>query len=233
MLLIHQRKSAGTSLMHTLASHFNLAIVVPAFDLSSKRYYENLERIAYSKDTICSVHLHPTKRSYEWVRSLTCPLVILLREPESAYQALTRHVGVDSGGWKGAYNGAYFFKDAKFVCQNFSINYLALHGHQQVYIATYERLMSEPEKELNRISTHYFPNSKCEGPTSLMSERVSSGSKERKGDLAWELKYLKNTKSQLLFIDEPKQTKLGVVLHFLMRAWFYVLRKVGQRLGFK
>ena len=229
MLLIHQRKSAGTSLVHTLAKHYNLAVVVPAYDLSSKRYYENLEKIAYSKDTICSVHLHPTKESYEWVRSLACPVVILLREPSDAYQALTRHMGVDNGGWKGAYNGAYFFKDAKLVCQNFSKNYLTLHGIKHVYIATYERLVLDTELELDRICAHFFPYTKREKPTSLMSERISTSPQKKEGNPTWELKILGDTESRLVFIDEPRQTRIGRVLHFAMRVWFYVIRKVGQR----
>ena len=84
MIIIHMRKSGGTSLIHTLSKSLSIPIV-NCPDLNDR---SNLSMIAESKACICSIHLHPTKENFEMVKSFNFPYIVLLRNPPDAYEAL-------------------------------------------------------------------------------------------------------------------------------------------------
>lgn len=151
MLVIHMRKSGGSSLEATLAAELKLAVVRPA----SLDDYSSLEIIAGDDRIISFVHLHPSYKALAFIKSLRVPVLVLLRDPEDAYRALRRHADAEGVGWRP--NGALFFRNARKVASEFFYNWLSLRDVSHVKIVFYDCLYSNFSAEFSSLAAFLRP----------------------------------------------------------------------------
>lgn len=97
ILIVHQRKSASTSLIYTLKEILNYKIN-NFLELNDNIFYEydinffsNLE-----DNTITSLHIFPSSNNIELIKQVSkkssFKIIILLRKPEEALEAIFRHL---------------------------------------------------------------------------------------------------------------------------------------------
>jgi len=100
MLIIHQRKSAGTALISALTRDLGCVdwAVLPErqrriniFTAVGPALQANLDRFAASRAYLRSVHLHPSASNLAWAEASPHRMVVLLRNPQQSYEALFRH----------------------------------------------------------------------------------------------------------------------------------------------
>lgn len=152
MLIIHQRKSAGTSLLFTLASLLEVEI---APSPNHKTYNDKQKRFSYfeslldAKAPILSYHLHPTKDNYNWVINNRIKCIILLRNPEKSFEAMSRHISLD-GKTVGVNKGSS--KDAIYEFYN---NWLSLKDLDHVCMVYFENLIQNDSLVIKEICDFY------------------------------------------------------------------------------
>jgi len=178
MILIHQRKSAGTSLMYTLSKVLGVEI-----DTNRSLAYRNtrgerlfnylLDRID-STAPIVSIHLHPTEMNYNWIVDNKIKCVILLRNPHSSYEALYRHLEEDNS--RVGPNGKIYFKDVKNWFIEFYNNWSNLKTLNHVHVIYYEQLISNPSEVIEGILSFYGA-SEFKGKIELDQKRYTTGNK--------------------------------------------------------
>jgi hypothetical protein len=169
MLIIHQRKSAGTSLLYTLKSLLEVKIATPP---SYKTYNNRQKRFNYfeqlldPKEPIISYHLHPTKDNYNWVVNNRIRCLILLRNPEKSFQAMQRHVSLD--GSKGHTNKG---SSEAAICEFYN-NWLSLKDLDHIYIVHFEELIQNDNLVINEILDFYNLDLECKN-VSLQKKRYT------------------------------------------------------------
>lgn len=157
MLIIHQRKSAGTSLVHTLskvlATDIEDSVKVTVMNTRGKALFDFLSCYLSPKSRIKSVHLHPTRANMNWVKDNQVKCVILLRNPADSFRALKRHREVDNVFLES--NSAIYYKDSAAILEEFYFNWLCLKDEPNVLIVFFEDLVLDPSFEIKRILSFY------------------------------------------------------------------------------
>lgn len=157
MLIIHQRKSAGTSLVHTLANvlgnKVEESVKVTVMNTKGKPLFRFLSDYISRESPIKSIHLHPTKENMDWIRDNDIKCVILLRNPADSYQALKRHRDVDNV-FRDA-NSTIYYKKSEAILEEFHYNWLCLRDKPNILIVFFEDLVTNPNNEIQRILDFY------------------------------------------------------------------------------
>ena len=152
MLIIHQRKSAGTSLLYTLSSLLEVEIDPgPDYDTykNKQKRFSYFESLVDAKTPIVAFHLHPTKDNYNWVVNNRIKCLILLRNPENSYEAMFRHASLD-GKILGTNSN-----NSKAALYEFYNNWLSLKDLDHVCMVFFEKLVQNNQLVVNEIIEFY------------------------------------------------------------------------------
>ena len=172
LLVIHMRKSGGSTLEATLAQALGLGVVQPvALD-----DFRSLSLIAESSSVISFIHLHPSREAIKFVKSLSIPVLILLRYPDDAYLALRRHA--DPSGKVFRPNGALFFKNSKKVMREFFYNWLSLRDEANVKVVIYDNLFDDFSSEISSIISFLQPEALFESDVMPINKRLSKRNRQ-------------------------------------------------------
>jgi hypothetical protein len=157
MLLIQQRKSAGTSLVYTLSDILNKIIdndvSISTINSRGAKLQDYLSKFQSVKSPIKSTHLHPTYDNFNWILRDRIKCVILLRNPEDSYQALKRHRELNNTFIEPNY--ALYNKNSKNILEEFYRNWSSLCLVEHILIVYFEELVKTPNSVINRILSFY------------------------------------------------------------------------------
>tara|TARA_B100000963_G_C22639697_1_gene679748 strand:- start:4753 stop:5442 length:690 start_codon:yes stop_codon:yes gene_type:complete len=181
MLIIHQRKSAGTSLIHTLAREMDLEVAeqkISQLNAKDNKLHKFLEKFEKIDSQIMSTHMHPTKKNMEWVISKNIKCVILLRNPKDSYEALYRHREENNEFLD--VNVLAKKREPHKILEEFYHNWGSLRHNKNILIIFYEELIFSANDVFDRIFAHYSYSRKTHYKIELEKKRYS-GSKKDKG----------------------------------------------------
>lgn len=146
------RKSGGSTLQATISKLLN----VPEVQAPCLTDFDNLRHIAKESKIICFAHLHPTSEALEFIKNLDTPVVVLLRNPRDAFDALKRHKAINGDNFRP--NGALYFRQSDQVMNEFYANWLSLRDRPNIQIVLYENLYGNFRDSVKHICHHFGHN---------------------------------------------------------------------------
>ena len=157
MLIIHQRKSAGTSLIFTLSKILGVGIdserKISIFNSRGKRLHNYLKSFVDVESPIKSVHLHPTESNFKWIDESRIKCVVLLRTPSAAWEALARHREIDNSSKR--VNNAFNYEKSKEIMNEFYANWDLLSNRDHICMIKFEDLIENPKEAMAKILNFY------------------------------------------------------------------------------
>lgn len=159
MLIIHQRKSAGTALIKSIEVEFGLQHYKPTpyrdkniFNTKGEKLIKELAALSRQKKYVLSVHLPPTKENIELVNKYFEKYIVLTRDPINSYEAYWRHTSVDNSIKK---NHGQAKKKQE------ALGYLVIFRENwgkrnpMGLKLDYENLMHDPNKTFDKIAEYF------------------------------------------------------------------------------
>jgi hypothetical protein len=143
------RKAGGSTLQATISKLLD----VPVVQAPCLNDFDNLSLIAKETKVISFAHLHPTRESMDFIKNLSVPIIVLLRDPEDAYEALKRHKTVN--GDKFRPNGALYYRQSKKVMNEFYANWLSIRDIPHVEVILYDNLYNDFNMTVKVICEHF------------------------------------------------------------------------------
>ena len=180
MLIIHQRKSAGTSLIHTLARELHLEVAeqkISQLNAKDKKLHSFLEKFEKIESQIMSTHMHPTKKNMEWVINNNIKCVILLRNPKHSYEALFRHRDVNNVFWDK--NVLAKKREPQKILEEFYHNWGSLRHNENILVIFYEELILSANDVFNKIFEHYSYTRKSNHKIELQKKRYTGSKRDK------------------------------------------------------
>lgn len=179
MLIIHQPKSAGSAFRQTLSEAFELPIANGTnFDpqgLYGRSLHSKLEGFVSGDAPILSVHLHPTKKNMSWVKRNQVCCIILLRNPEASFSALSRHRKMD--GSKGTMS-LHRRPDPLGILKEFNRNWRTLVGLEHLLFVSHEMIIHDTSNVILEVAKLYDINTVNNSHNVTLKKVRFSGHKE-------------------------------------------------------
>lgn len=164
MIIIHQRKSAGSALLSSLSRDLNVPIgndksSISPINAYGRELYNEIESYEGVKEPITSFHLHPTEKILNWMESWGGKAIILLRDPESSNDALSRHreVGNNFVSINRAYEGDYLSKRLNSLecLREFNHNWRTLSEKNNLLFIKYDEVVADYSSVLKKVCIFY------------------------------------------------------------------------------
>ena len=162
MVIFHQRKSAGTSLVYSLARDFGVETWIDSTspktrktirNCRGKELFRELKKFESPDTVVASFHLHPTREVLDFIKDSKFRAVVLLRNPKPSSEAMQRHREIDNSfKWS---NGAYGEQDPLPVLEEFNCNYRTLVGASHLFFISFEDVVSQYDAVLQGIARFY------------------------------------------------------------------------------
>lgn len=156
MILVHQRKSAGSSLMRGLAADLGLEVATvraTIFNARGERLFRELRRFEPADAPVASFHLHPTRRTFEWVRGERVRAVVLLRDPRGSFDALYRHRHLD--GTDAGPNVVATYAEPLAILEEFNHTWRCLADRDHLLFLSYDEVVGDYPSVLAKVARFY------------------------------------------------------------------------------
>jgi len=120
-----------------------------------KELYSKIESYEDFSKPIASFHFHPTNNHLNWMKSWGGKAVVLLRDPKSSFESLSRHREVDNSFKQP--NLAYKSKnlDGMAVLLEFNRNWRTLREYNNLLFLSYDEVVGDYPKVFERICEFY------------------------------------------------------------------------------
>ena len=163
MIIIHQRKSAGSALLSSLSRDLNVPIgndkSINPINAYGRKLYNEIESYEGVKKPIASFHWHPTEKILNWMESWGGKAIILLRDPESSNDAIYRHreLGNNFVSINRAYEGDYLSKRLNSLecLREFNHNWRTLSGKNNLLFIKYDEVVADYSSVLKKVCIFY------------------------------------------------------------------------------
>ena len=165
MVIFHQLKSAGTSLVYSLSRDLGVGTWIDSTNPKTRKSIKNcrgrelfreLKKFESPHSIVASFHLHPTREVLDFIKTSRLRALVLLRNPIASRQAMDRHREIDNS-FKGA-NQAYKGNDALLVLEEFNRNYRTLVDADHLLFVSFEDVVYDYRAVFHRVARFYDLN---------------------------------------------------------------------------
>lgn len=163
MIIIHQPKSAGSSLTIALSQVLNVPLYIPPKSPPPKtqrnchpeEFIEDLVRYASASTPIRSTHAHPTSDLMKAFSETGIPAVVLLRNPVDSFEAMKRHRGIDNKN-RGSHQVLRRARqNALAQMEEYHNNWRTLVGSPSLLFISFEQVVNFPSETIGKIAGFY------------------------------------------------------------------------------
>lgn len=163
MIVIHQMKAAGSSLVAGLCRDFGLVErpgdafrpTINSLNAKKDQLREELLKLQGGDKPVASFHLHPTKEILEIFESDQIKAIVLLRNPLDSYNALSRHTTPDNR-FKRSHAALRDHRESALErLVEFNRNWRTLKDNDGLLFLRFEDVISDYQQIIERVSAFY------------------------------------------------------------------------------